>query len=457
MSAGVIYWLRNDLRLHDNPALLLAARRASEQGGWLLPVCLHDPVQQLETRWGFARMGAHRRAFLDQALQDLGRQLAGLGSGLLQLHGSPAMVLPELARRLGARRLVCEAIAAPEELAEVQALRAAGLQVETVWQSSLIDPADLPFAPEAVPDTFTTFRQKLERAGVLEALPRPAPAALSPLPAAFPATAATLAGALRPLEGEASALGDWLASIAARPDMHSPAVDPRSSFPYAEARCHGGERAALAHLAQYCARGLPHSYKDTRNGLAGLDYSSKFSPWLATGALSPRQAMAAIRAFEAERGANDSSYWLWFELLWRDHFRWMSRKHGRRLYGARGLSERPLPAHNARGFERWTEGRTGDALVDAGMRELSATGYLSNRLRQNVASYLVHDLGGDWRAGAAWFESQLIDYDCCSNQGNWLYIAGRGTDPRGGRRFNTNKQAQDYDRDGAYRRLWGRP
>ena len=167
--------------------------------------------------------------------------------------------------------------------------------------------------------------------------------------------------------------------------------------------------------------------------------------------------MAAIRAFEAERGANDGSYWLWFELLWRDHFRWMSRKHGRRLYGARGLSDRPLPAHNARGFERWTEGRTGDALVDAGMRELSATGYLSNRLRQNVASYLVHDLGGDWRAGAAWFEAQLIDYDCCSNQGNWLYIAGRGTDPRGGRRFNTHKQAQDYDRDGAYRRLWGRP
>ena len=127
MSTGVIYWLRNDLRLHDNPALLLAARRASEQGGWLLPVCLHDPAQQLETRWGFPRMGAHRRAFLGQALQDLERQLAGLGSGLLQLRGSPAMVLPELARRLGASRLVCEAIAAPEELAEVQALRAAGL------------------------------------------------------------------------------------------------------------------------------------------------------------------------------------------------------------------------------------------------------------------------------------------------------------------------------------------
>lgn len=432
MTTGVIYWLRNDLRLHDNPALLLAAQRAREQGGWLLPVYLHDPEQQLDTRWGFVRLGLHRRAFLAQALDDSKPRLRALGSDLLELSGRPANRLPELMRQLGASRLVCEEIAAPEEQDAVQALRAAGLQVETVWQSSLIDPADLPCVPEVVPDTFTTFRQQLERAGAREAAPLPEPDALPPLPT-LPAD---------------------LAARVALPAAPPAAADPRSSFPYAEAACHGGERAALAHLRQYCARGLPHRYKDTRNGLAGLDYSSKFSPWLATGALSPRQAMAAIRAFEAEHGANDGSYWLWFELLWRDHFRWMQLKHGRRLYGVRGLSDLPLPAHNARGFERWIQGRTGDALVDAGMRELCATGYLSNRLRQNCASYLVHDLGGDWRAGAAWFESQLLDYDVHSNQGNWLYIAGRGTDPRGGRRFNPTKQAQEHDTDGSYRRMW---
>ena len=91
------------------------------------------------------------------------------------------------------------------------------------------------------------------------------------------------------------------------------------------------------------------------------------------------------------------------------------------------------------------------------MHELAATGYLSNRLRQIVASYLVHDLACDWRAGAAWFESQLVDFDVCSNQGNWLYLAGRGTDPRNGRRFNPQKQAQDYDADGRYRLLWQMP
>ena len=157
MSIGVFYWLRNDLRLHDNAALRLAVRRAHESGGWLLPVYVHDPAQQAMIHWGFARMGRHRRIFLEQTLQDLDRQLAALGSGLLQVQGRPAEQLTVLAQRLGAVGLVCEEIAAPDEEAEVQALRDAGLTVETVWQSTLIDPADLPFDPEAVPDTFTTF------------------------------------------------------------------------------------------------------------------------------------------------------------------------------------------------------------------------------------------------------------------------------------------------------------
>jgi deoxyribodipyrimidine photo-lyase len=88
------------------------------------------------------------------------------------------------------------------------------------------------------------------------------------------------------------------------------------------------------------------------------------------------------------------------------------------------------------------------------MRELQNTGYLSNRMRQVVASYWIYDMKGDWQAGAAWFESQLIDYDVYSNQGNWLYIAGKGTDPRGGRPFNVKKQTQDHDPKGIYRQMW---
>ena len=143
--------------------------------------------------------------------------------------------------------------------------------------------------------------------------------------------------------------------------------------------------------------------------------------------------------------------------MWRDYFRFLHLKYGRRLYRATGLGRQPAPGHDPAAFQRWCRGETGEALVDAAMRELAATGFMSNRLRQLAASYLIHDLGGDWRAGAAWFEAQLIDYDVYSNQGNWLYIAGRGTDPRGGRRFDPAKQAREHDPDGSFRKMWSQP
>ena len=105
-------------------------------------------------------------------------------------------------------------------------------------------------------------------------------------------------------------------------------------------------------------------------------------------------------------------------------------------------------------FKRWSAGCTADSFVDAGIRELLSTGYLSNRMRQVVASYWIYNLEGNWAAGAAWFCSQLLDYDVYSNQGNWQYIAGKGADHQGGRQFNIAKQTQDHDPDGIYRKNW---
>ncbi len=431
--SGVVYWFRNDLRLHDNPALQHAIALAERHRTWLLPVYVHDTALQLTSPWGFVRTSEHRLAWAAMAVHDVSEQLAALGSQLLQISGDPSQVLAELMTRLGASTLVCEDIAAPYEEAHIQALQKGGREVQTVWQSTLMAPDQLPFEPHDVPDEFSSFRRAVERHACAPAKPAAAITRLPALPENLPHDA-----------------------LATHASTYTPLNDPRSAFPWSQPAFHGGERAALAHLAQYCSRGLPHSYKATRNGLYGADYSTKWSPWLATGALSARQAWAAIQAFEAQHGATDSTYWISFELLWRDHFRWLHLKYGERMYWQRGLSDAPLQqrAHNARGFERWRTGQTGHALIDAGMRELNATGYSSNRLRQNLASFLIHDLHGDWRAGAAWFESQLIDFDIYNNQGNWLYLSGRGTDPRGSRRFNPDKQAHDYDADGTYRKLW---
>lgn len=424
----LIHWFRNDLRLSDNPALSRACARAQR----VLPVYVHAPSADAATPWGFARRGAHRQRFLRAALDALNARLVDQGSGLLELHGEPAECLPALAVQVGATGVTCEAIAAPEEEAQLAALKTAGVPVEDVWQSSLLDPADLPFAPERLPDVFTAFRQAVEKAAVRPPQPLPAPR-----------------------------LPGWPEGVPPgwpyRPVGDAFEVDARASFPYTRPAFHGGEAAALAHLRRYFSSDRPHHYKATRNGLSGVEFSSKFSPWLASGALSARVAYAHLKAFEASQGASDGSYWLWFELLWRDYFRFLHLKYGRRLYRAGGLGRQPAPGHDPDAFARWCRGETGEPLVDAAMRELAVTGFMSNRLRQLVASYLVNDLACDWRAGAAWFEAQLIDYDVYSNQGNWLYIAGRGTDPRGGRRFDPVKQAREHDPDGRFRRMWSRP
>jgi deoxyribodipyrimidine photo-lyase len=432
-----LYWFRSDLRLEDNPNFISACKATDR----LLPVYAHAPQESLI--WGFDRIGLHRQQFLRDALSDLRQQLEQLGSDLLELQaplgGSMRAIdlVVQTAQHYGIKTIYCEVIHAPEEMQALALLRQAGLTVHAELESTMIAVRDLPFAPDAMPDQFTQFRNKIEKAKHLFTDPVSPPSQIPPLP----------------LSLDRSALANQ-ESTAAAIERAVNQSHPHSSFPHQSPGFLGGETAARAHLQQYLERALPHSYKATRNQLHGLDYSSKLSPWLALGCISARSVMKQLKQFESEQGANEGSYWLWFELLWRDYFRVLHLKYGKQLYCAGGLNQSDKPIHNARGFQHWCAGTTGESIVDAGMRELKATGYLSNRLRQVVASYLIYDLHSDWRAGTAWFESQLLDYDVYSNQGNWLYIAGRGTDPRGGRRFNPQKQAQDHDADGSYRALW---
>jgi deoxyribodipyrimidine photo-lyase len=433
-----LYWFRSDLRLEDNPNFISACKASDT----LLPIYVHAPQESLI--WGFKRIGKHRQQFLDDALRDLRQKLESLGSNLLDLQApqgssiSAVELVINTAHHHGIKTIYCEVIHAPEEMQALTILRQAGLTVHAEFESTMIAVRDLPFAPDAMPDQFTQFRNTIEKAKHLFTEPVSTPNHIPPLPENFKQSD-LIPGAQTPIPAES---------------LIQPTGHPHSSFPcYLEAY-RGGTTAAIAHLQQYLERALPHSYKATRNQLHGLDYSSKLSPWLALGCISARSVMQKLKQFESEQGANEGSYWLWFELLWRDYFRVLHLKYGQQLYCASGLNQSEKPIHNVRSFEHWCSGKTGESIVDAGMRELKATGYLSNRLRQVVASYLIYDLHSDWRAGAAWFESQLLDYDVYSNQGNWLYIAGRGTDPRGGRRFNPQKQALDYDANGSYRALW---
>ena len=426
MHQLAVYLFRQDLRLEDNPAFI----KACSESQFLIPIYCKSPENQKITKWGFPREGIHRSHFLNDSLNDLNQQLKAKGSELCLFEGEPNQVLQDLIKQLQIDAIYCEEIVAPEEQNELALIKGLGLPVHSIWQSTMIDPDELPFSADEMPEQFTQFRIQIEKRKQLFTQPKSAPKVIPPLPDEFKDQQ----------------------TLKASPSNIT--LSTQSSFPYWKESFRGGELYAKQHLHQYLQKRLPHTYKKTRNELFGECYSSKFSPWLANGSLSSRIVMTQLKEFEAEFGANEGSYWLWFELLWRDYFRVLHLKWGSALYHAKGLSDEPPPRHNPKWFEKWCAGNTGESIVDAGMRELHATGYLSNRLRQVVASYLIYDLNCDWRAGAAWFESQLIDYDVYSNQGNWLYIAGRGTDPRGGRRFNPKKQADDHDSDKAYRSIW---
>ena len=314
-----------------------------------------------------------------------------------------------------------------------------------IWGSTLYHRDDLPYADDLsdLPDGFTPFRNKVEsRASVRKPIPPPSRGAL-PLPRGVD------------FGGDITVDDLPFANDAEREAARRP-THPQSVLPF-----EGGESAALARVRYYVWESERiATYFETRNGMLGGDYSSKLAPWLAHGCVSPRHIEAEVRKFEHQRVENKSTYWLIFELIWRDFFKFFAAKHGDYIFFPDGTAGRGNSWKGGAGQWRddpaalaaWKAGKTGFPLVDANMRELAATGFMSNRGRQNVASWLALDAGVDWRLGAGYFENTLLDYDCSANWGNWVAAAGM----TGGRvnRFNIAKQTKDYDPKGEYIKAW---
>ncbi|KZV92850.1 cryptochrome [Exidia glandulosa HHB12029] len=463
---------RNDLRLADNPMLHAAVNGADE----LVPLYCFDPRQldltplngRLELgkvdpartwHYKFPRNQNMKAKFLVESVLDLQKDLRGIRSDLLVRFGAPDVVVSKLVKHLrtgqGAQdanvELFCQREQTYEETKVEEALRKTVHLTLTDGGSTLVHPEDAPFKPSYCPAVFTSFRKKVEglRPMVRDLLPTPS--SLPPLP--------SNAKDFLKSQDDPSLL-ESLADLKA-------SSDERSTIPYA-----GGSSSALERLNHYCTPSGPlFTYKKTRNALSGRDGSSHFSPFLSVGALSARQIFWAVRAAEDKRdppGGNEDSYWLIFELLWRDYWKFLARgpMDDDRMFALYGMQSAPGKKHEREKgkvhewkqdeemFENWKSGTTGVPFVDANMRELVTTGYMSNRGRQNVANFLTGQMCMDWRMGAEWFESCLVDHDVCSNYGNWTYVAGVGTDPRAGRNFNIMKQANDYDADGDYVKLW---
>lgn len=425
---NIIVWFKTDLRLHDNETLI----KAIAQSDTIVPVYCFDDSHFVESEYGFQKTGSFRAQFLLDSLTDLDKNLRELGSGLIILRGKPEIEIPKVVMKYNANKVMAKReVSYEEQQTEAKVLEALfklKCELQTFSTSTLYHAEDLPFSIKDIPDVFTNFRKKTEKDAIIR------PSFESPLQIKSP----TIEPIQLPTIEE---LG-----------LQFQTIDSRAAIVFK-----GGESQAIARLNHYLFETKCISnYKETRNGLVGPDYSSKFSAWLALGCISPRFIYQELKKYEEEFGANDSTYWLVFELLWRDFFRFMMKKHKSKLFKQSGIKTNKLKLfkNDVQKLQDWIKGETGADFVDANMIELKLTGFMSNRGRQNVASYLCNDLKLDWRLGAAYFEEQLIDYDVCSNWGNWAYLAAVGNDPRDNRYFNIDKQASVYDGKRVFRNLW---
>nr|VDD28301.1 unnamed protein product [Brassica oleracea] len=430
-----ILWFRNDLRVLDNDALY----RAWSSSDTVLPVYCLDPRLFHTTHFfSFPKTGALRGAFLMECLADLRKNLMRRGLNLLIRSGKPEDILPSLAKDFGAHTVFAHKETCSEELHVERLVDKAlkrvgnGTKLELIWGSTMYHKDDLPFDVLELPDIYTQFRKSVETNCRIRSSTR-IPVSIGPTPC----------------------VDNW----GDVPTLGQLGLEPQEVT--RGMRFVGGESAGLGRsvhkgcMSVFYLQDLLKVYKETRNGMLGPDYSTKFSPWLAFGCISPRFIYEEVQRYERERVANNSTYWVLFELLWRDYFRFLSIKCGNSLFHLGGpRNVQGEWSQDKRLFESWRDGKTGYPLIDANMKELSTTGFMSNRGRQIVCSFLVRDMGLDWRMGAEWFETCLLDYDPCSNYGNWTYGAGVGNDPREDRYFSIPKQAQNYDPEGEYVAFW---
>src|SRR5918992_1466717 len=419
MPGRAVVWFRRDLRVADHPALL-AALDAADQ---VVPVFVADrPLLD-----GPAS-GPNRRAFLHGALQALARDLESLGGRLLLREGDPVTVIPALAREAAADAVWCSREYPPyarrRDTAVARALHADGRALRPMPGVYLSDFDELRTAGGDPFRVYSPFARAARAAGWDDPLPAPRRV---PVP-----------------EGQGPG-GLWATGPGSfRLDGAVEITPPDPA-------------AALERLRWFVDQRVDR-YARSRNYPA-TDGTSRLSPYLRFGLVSPRQVAAAVgregRSAEHPRRAGDRETFV-NELLWRDFYGYVlyhrpesAWEHMRPEFAHFGFEDDP------EGLAAWREGRTGYPLVDAGMRQLTGQGWVHNRARMVVASFLTKHLPVDWRGGARLFLPHLMEGGLPANNGGWQWVAGTGTDAAPYYRiFNPVTQAERFDPDGDYIRRW---
>ena len=410
-----IFLFTNDLRLHDNPALIQANALVDE----LLCIYIIDFDWRCNNRYSNHRQNSPANLFLRDALYDLDSNLRKLGQRLIVVESDTVSFINHLIEALNVSDVFRSDNAGYYENNKWRSLidQNHSATFHSIDSHTLFSLEDLPFSLSELPTSFTKFKNSVRDIHYSKPI-------------------APIEHLLKPVDIN---LPDGITL-----------TEPKQLEKFK-----GGETQGLVHLEAYFSSEKPASYKEVRNALDGWDNSCKLSPWLANGCLSVRQVMSVLVDYEQNKTANESTYWIYFELLWREYFQWYAHKNGVKLFAPAGIKKiTPLTSYYPERFQKWVNGSTPYPIVNACMNELLETGYLSNRGRQITASCFVNELAMDWRYGAAYFEQVLIDYDVASNWGNWQYLAGVGADTRDKRHFNLEKQTQQFDPENRYIKRW---
>ncbi|MEZ5939626.1 MAG: deoxyribodipyrimidine photo-lyase [Hyphomonadaceae bacterium] len=416
----VIFWFRDDLRLNDNPGLTSAVQSAAP----LVLLYLLD-----ERSPGVRPLGGAARWWLDKSLRALSEDIGARGGELILRRGSAEDEVNRLIRETGARSVIWNRRYGPARQTDQQlktVLAEAGVEAQSFNGSVLVEPFALKTGAGSPFKVFTPFWKALC-------------AAYDPPPAMLAPRRLTC---VRDLPSDR--LDDW--------ELHPSRPDWSAGL--AEA-WRPGETAALERLTDFLTEQVAE-FPDQRD-IPGRDATSRLSPYLRFGEVSPAHVWRAARAAEAAGASSAGIDKFLSELAWRD-FSWsllyhdpeMGRLSWRRSFESVAWRDPPEGELNA-----WRRGRTGFPIVDAGMRQLWSTGWMHNRVRMIVASFLTKDILAHWRVGEDWFWDTLVDADEANNAAGWQWTAGTGADAAPYFRvFNPIAQGERFDPDGAYIRRW---
>jgi deoxyribodipyrimidine photo-lyase len=409
-------WFRRDLRIHDN----LALQQALHRHELVVPVyCLDSRLLEGRNR------GAARAAFLGACLKELEDKLEELGSGLVILADRPEDALVELSREIGATEVFAAADVSPFARRRDHSVAASLMQQGAslrLWPGAFAadDLGSIRTGTGGPYSVFTPFHRRwlTEPRRRVE----PAPDRLPTLP--------KLSAGSRVKRSTLSRLPD----VAKLPER---------------SRWTPGEDAARERLEGFLANSVS-DYTEGHDAI-GRSGTSELSPYLHFGCISPRQ-------IESRMPQNAGADALRRQLCWRDFYAHVLLHNPGNAHAEHQprLRRKIRWKRSEKLFQAWTDGQTGYPLVDAGMRELATTGWMHNRARMVVGSFLVKDLGIDWRWGERWFMRKLLDGDQANNNGNWQWIASVGVDtqPPSRRILNPTLQQQRFDPDGTYVRRY---